>query len=435
MAPTEPIVSHSRRPRGERRRTPWALAVAAAVVLVVLVVVPFLLLRPRTAVYVLQSYETALVKQGTLVEYVRGAGVLVPRSERTLLAPGAGVLVSWDAAEGDDVAAGSLLGSLESTDLSREAEQGRADVAAAQRRQRQQRLDQQEAQRAAASNLARLETEAQQARAELEIASELYELGAIARVERDSAVAESHAADQARVNAEATEVGAATSRQLASEAAAADINAARAALVATENSLQGLEIRSPIGGRVISLRVAAGESVTNRQPLAVVAATDDLRVRANVSEAQARRVAVGQATTVRVSGTTYASQIAWVAPQAITVDGGQMVEIEAEFSDQPQRLRIGSSASVEVEVGRLDDALYLPRGPYLTTGGERLAYVAEGGVARRELVVFGLVDGDRVEVRDGLAAGQRVITSSYEAFKDRTTIELAPSGEIGAEGK
>ena len=81
-------------------------------------------------------------------------------------------------------------------------------------------------------------------------------------------------------------------------------------------------------------------------------------------------------------------------------------------------------------MGRRENALYLPRGPYLTTGGERFAYVVEGETATRQNVLFGLIDGERVEVTDGLTANQRIITSSYEAFKDREAIRLAPEGEI-----
>ncbi len=55
---------------------------------------------------------------------------------------------------------------------------------------------------------------------------------------------------------------------------------------------------------------------------------------------------------------------------------------------------------------------------------------AEGETAARQSVVFGLIDGERVEVVDGLSEGQRVVVSSYEAFVDRETVRLAPEGEL-----
>jgi HlyD family secretion protein len=119
-----------------------------------------------------------------------------------------------------------------------------------------------------------------------------------------------------------------------------------------------------------------------------------------------------------------------VAAQAQAAEGGgATVPVVLNFDAVRPGLRIGASAGVEIVVGRREGA-YLPRGPYLTTGGERLAYVVSGDEALRQTVVFGLIDGDRVEVRDGLTAGQRVVTSSYEAFKDREAVRLAPEGEI-----
>ena len=122
--------------------------------------------------------------------------------------------------------------------------------------------------------------------------------------------------------------------------------------------------------------------------------------------------------------------LANLATKAGTEGAAATVPVTLSFDSPPPGLRIGASAAVDIEVGRREDALYLPRGPYLTTGGERVAYVAEGETAVRQSVVFGLIDGERVEVVDGLSEGQRVVVSSYEAFIDRETVRLAPEGEI-----
>jgi HlyD family secretion protein len=179
------------------------------------------------------------------------------------------------------------------------------------------------------------------------------------------------------------------------------------------------------------LNAAAGDRVDNRALLATVASAMDLQVNANLAEAQAQRVGVGMTATIRVAGQAFAGSVAHVSPQTeVGADGAPVVPITLVFAEAPRGLRVGASASVEIEVGRVEEALYLPRGPYLTTGGERLAYVVEGETASRQTVVFGIIDGNRVEVRDGLSEGQRVIVSSYEAFRDRAQIRLAPEGEI-----
>ena len=179
----EPIIQQPARPKGERRRTPWPLLLVILALLAALVIVPFMLLRPKADVFTVRSFETAVVERGTLVEYVRGGGTLVPRHERSVLAPGAGVLVDWLIAEGDDVAAGQLLGHVDSPELQR----GGADKA--QRRASELELEQAAAVREAASVLARLERTVSEARTALDSARTLYALGAIPRKDVEAAEA------------------------------------------------------------------------------------------------------------------------------------------------------------------------------------------------------------------------------------------------------
>lgn len=428
----EPIIQQPARPKGERRRTPWPLLLVILALLAALVVVPFMLLRPKADVFTVRSFETAVVERGTLVEYVRGGGTLVPRHERSVLAPGAGVLADWLVAEGDDVVAGQLLGHVDSPELQRELADRQADLAQAERRRSELELEQAAAVREAASNLARLERAVTEAQTALDSARTLYALGAIPRKDVEAAEATVRSAGQAVDDARADESNAAARRELARSGAAADVERARGALELATSQVAASELRSPITGRVIELSAVVGDNVAARSVLVTIAGTDDLRVDAEFSESQARLLAVGQPANLRIAGVDYQGSVALVAQQAqqSAQAGGLVVRAALVFNEPPAGLRLGGSVTIEVETGRREDALYLPRGAYLTTGGERLAFVVDGEEARRVPVVFGLIDGNKVEVRSGLEAGERVITTSYEAYKEYVSVKLASEGEL-----
>lgn len=74
------------------------------------------------------------------------------------------------------------------------------------------------------------------------------------------------------------------------------------------------------------------------------------------------------------------------------------------------------------------DSLYLPRGAYLTSGQQLFVYVIDGNKAQKREVQFGLLDGNAVQILRGLELGERVIISSYDAFRHLDEIEILPEG-------
>jgi len=428
---SEPIIQAPVRPKGEKRRAQWPTLLLVLGVLALLVVVPFMILRPRADTYLLRSYETAPVRSGTLTEYVRGAGTLVPRLERSLLAPGEGVMAEWRVAEGDAVRRGEGLGRLSSPELRDAVAAREGALEEARRALAELRLEQEVAVREEESARLELQRALDEAQRTLATTRSLFEIGAASQAELASAESAAAAASQALATAQANAETAQAQRDLALEGARAAVSRAERDLRAARDRAASLELRAPIEGRVLRLEVEVGETVAEGAVLATLASSAELRVEADLPETQARGVSVGQRAKLTVADQTYPGTVVQVSQQAeASSEGGAVVPVVLEFERPPRGLRVGASASVEIEVGRTEDALYLPRGPYLTTGGERLAYVVSGDTAVRRTVIFGLIDGERVEVREGLTEGQRVVTSSYEAFKDREEVALAPEGEI-----
>ena len=428
----DPIVQESkRRPRGEKRRTNWLTLLLVAATLTALLIVPFLLLRPRADNYTLRSYETAVVESGVLVEYMRSNGRLSPRLERSLTAPAAGVLEAWQVSEGDQVEEGQALGTTASTSVQQQLAEAEQAISNAERRIEELRLEAELQAAEEARSLASLQQSAEQAATELATTRALFEVGAASQQDVTTAQATVAAAQEAVAAEQARQGLTDEQRQLALTGAQDDLAQARARAEQARTQAETLTLRAPMSGLVTALDAAAGEPLSVNQVLARIASTTELRVETELSESQARRVSIGQAATLHLAGEAYEGRVVYVSPQAeASADGAPRVPVVLDFMDPPDGLRLGGSVNVEIEVARHENALLLPRGPYLTTGGERLAYVVQGDTATRQQVVFGLIDGNRVQVLDGIEEGDRVLTSSYEAFTDKPVIQLAPGGEI-----
>ncbi|NLB64839.1 MAG: hypothetical protein GX801_12190 [Fibrobacter sp.] len=74
--------------------------------------------------------------------------------------------------------------------------------------------------------------------------------------------------------------------------------------------------------------------------------------------------------------------------------------------------------------------LSLPRAPYLASGGRLFVYLLdeENQKAYQHDVFFGNSEGNYIVVERGLELGDKIITSSYEDFKEFKEIDINPEG-------
>ena len=426
----EPIVQTRARPKGEKRRSNLSLWLFVGVVLIALVTVPFLLLRPRADIYTLRSYETATVQRGPLVDYVRSTGTVTPRLERSVLAPVEGSLSEWLVAEGDEVLEGASLGRFSSNSLADDLADALKDVQAAQLGLEKLALTQTSAARTASLELERAQLELSQAQIELNTVRKLFSAGASSQNEVSAADLKVNQLSKDVASKIAAQQEAMAANDLATREANLQLEQAGAKLASVQEKQAGLELSAPVTGRVMKLDLTPGASAQIGALLATVASSEDVRVVTKVPESQAGRVSVGQVATLKVGTADYPGTVVQVSPNAESGQNGAVVAVTLSFDTPPQDIRIGASATANIEVDRKEDALYLPRAAFLSTGGERFVYLLDANTATRTNVTFGLVDGNNVEVREGLTEGDRIVSSSYEAFKDKVDIELITEGEI-----
>jgi HlyD family secretion protein len=104
---------------------------------------------------------------------------------------------------------------------------------------------------------------------------------------------------------------------------------------------------------------------------------------------------------------------------------GATIDVEVTPDDNSNSYLLGSTAVGVFSLGVQEDVLTLPRGSYLTTGGQKYVYRINGTTAEKVTVQIGDIEGNTVQILSGLDAGDEVITSGYQNFINETTIKLA----------
>jgi len=214
----------------------------------------------------------------------------------------------------------------------------------------------------------------------------------------------------------------AQSRRSACEAMRADVNQAQARVKVTRVEQGRTVLVAPFDGTVADIVGELGEYTTPSPPGVATPPAIDLidetclYIEAPMDEVDAPKIHVGQPVRVTLDalpGQVLPGRVKRVAPYVVAVEKqARTVDIEVNLDQPPApgRLLVGYSADVEVVLDARDNVLRVPTSALLD-GNKALLYRADNGKLEERTIKTGLSNWEYVEVLDGLAQGDRIVTS------------------------
>ena len=177
----------------------------------------------------------------------------------------------------------------------------------------------------------------------------------------------------------------------------------------TRQQLADTVLASPIDGAVSQRQASVGEYLSPGTAVVTVVRVHPLRLRLAVPERESGSVRVGQTVRVTVEGdaTVYAGRVARLSP-AIQ-EQSRTLMIEAEVPNEPGRLRPGAFAKTEIVTQAGRRVVMVPASSIIVFAGIEKVITVRDGRAGETRVRTGRRDGDRVEIAEGLAAGEPVV--------------------------
>ncbi|MFW5744982.1 MAG: efflux RND transporter periplasmic adaptor subunit [Spirochaetota bacterium] len=427
-----PIVRTGRvRRAGSRRQAFIALFVVA--VIGGLMAGGYFLFVPGERDFTVTDATIATVTVETLLDTVELGGTVSARTTAIVTAPESGFLETLVVDEGDWVAAGSVLAILDTPSLDDDLVSLERSLERSLRELDRFTLQHEYDLRSFERQRDKLEQALENARADLAETRELFEIGSATRTQVEDAEQAASDAGEAIADHEAEVEEAIALHELSLANYRDDIEATRLEIADIEERLAATTIRAPVSGRVVTIADAAtvsGELLKQYASIVQIADTRDPLVESEIDEQYVPLIEVGREIAVETGGVRYEGAIERIGQIASTTnDGGTPtveVDVAIETAGDGSQVEIlpGASALVEVLIGRIDDALVLPRGPYLTSGNRRYLYRVSDGRADRIEVEYGTITEDRVQVVAGVAAGDRIITGSYQSYVDRESVLL-----------
>lgn len=180
-----------------------------------------------------------------------------------------------------------------------------------------------------------------------------------------------------------------------------------------EAQLAEAQIVAPMDGTVLSIDLEVGEIVNGSQPVATVADTTSLLIKADVDEIDVGRVQAGQAVTVTLDaypGVRLPGRIESLAPGATLKQGSTVYQATVSFAPSGEVVpREGMAANVDITAQRKDDVLLLPNRAFEAVGRRQYVTVRRGDTTTRVEVETGLSNNTDTEIISGLEEGETVL--------------------------
>ena len=364
-------------------------------------------------------------------------GALAPGEEHTVTAAFEGIVLDKHVSLGQRVTAGEVLARIDTRDVEirlREAES--ALIKARRQLEQLQNWEHSPEVNSAKRSLAQSQRRLDNLSRRVEQSARLLDIGIIAEGDYESELQQLQ--DQ-RMDVTSAEEALASTLQRGDateqEVAALEVENAQIRAERLRETMAGAAVRAPINGIVVAAKSAEGSSggelgfnvgdkVTEGKALLSIANTDALIVQSSVDEIDINSIELGQAATIvsgSLPGVAMTARVSRIAYQAST-DGARSgrypgfdVELTLDEGSTDERLRLGVSVRVAIELYRKEDAIVVPFGA-LERGPEGLfARVVTGGdkwVKRSVTPGMSFVDG--VEVLSGLQIGDVLLVDEAQ---------------------
>lgn len=185
--------------------------------------------------------------------------------------------------------------------------------------------------------------------------------------------------------------------------------------------LGNLNVKAPADGQLGLLNAEIGESINRGQRIGMVNILTDFKINALIDEHYIDRVRRNLSASFERNNDNFNLGVKKVYPE---VRDGQF-EIDMVFTDEkPENIRTGQTYHTKLELGKSEKAILIPKGGFFQSTGGQWVYVLNetGTEATKRSIRIGKQNPQYYEVLEGLNAGEKVITSSYDLFGDNDKI-------------
>ena len=256
----------------------------------------------------------------------------------------------------------------------------------------------------------------------------LYSEGAVSRQDVDDIITKYDNANAAHISAQTNVKRSSDAVQtalMALEMRKAEMAQAEENLNAAKVNLDHTIVDAPFDGVITARHADPGARAKIDDPIFEIEQNSPVKIIGSVSEKDLFQIAGGQ-TEVIVKVDSLAGDFKGVIKKVYpAIDNSSRTgKIEIHMPNQDNTLRTGMFARLEVLVSTHSGAVVIPRDALVRYEGGCLTFVVENNRAVKRPIKIGIIDDNRVEVIEGLKAGERIISKGIEFIRDGALVSI-----------
>lgn len=218
------------------------------------------------------------------------------------------------------------------------------------------------------------------------------------------------------------------------EQAQATARSTQAQLTLQRTRLERTVVRAPFSGIVGERFVSLGDYVTSSTPLTTLQTVDPQRASFEVPERYAQELAEGQTVSFAVAAIpdrTYTGRVDFVDPRVRLP--GRTITVKAIVENLERSLKPGMFIEARLATQVRPNAIIVPEEAILPLGGQNYVWaITPENTADRVEVQLGVRRPGTVEVRSGLAVGDRVVTGGQALLYPQAPLMILEGDAAGA---
>ncbi|NOU45510.1 MAG: HlyD family efflux transporter periplasmic adaptor subunit [Bacteroidales bacterium] len=186
-------------------------------------------------------------------------------------------------------------------------------------------------------------------------------------------------------------------------------------------SLGNLYVKAPADGKLSSFNIEVGQTAIVGEHLGQIDIPDDFKLRANIDERYISRVSFGQEAEFDFEGKSYLLTVHKIYTD---VNAGSF-QVDLYFSDgYPEHIKRGQTLQLKLKFSGATNAITVKRGGFFQQTGGNWIFVVDPteSFATKRNIRINRQNTLSYEVVEGLEAGEKVISSSYEAFGNKDKV-------------